>query len=131
MRFQISNLDFFYGAKQAVFGLNLNIPVNKVTALIGPSGCGKSTFLRTLNRMNDTVRHSRYYRRNSARWPGHPQNGRGQLAAPRRHGLSAPESVSRNPSLTMSLTAFASMVTKAASPISSSTACAAPLFGRK
>jgi phosphate transport system ATP-binding protein len=60
VRFQISNLDFFYGAKQAVFGLNLNIPVNKVTALIGPSGCGKSTFLRTLNRMNDTVRHSRY-----------------------------------------------------------------------
>ena len=60
VRFQISNLDFFYGPKQAVFGLNLNIPVNKVTALIGPSGCGKSTFLRTLNRMNDTVRHSRY-----------------------------------------------------------------------
>ncbi len=54
VRFQISNLDFFYGPKQAVFGLNLNIPVNKVTALIGPSGCGKSTFLRTLNRMNDT-----------------------------------------------------------------------------
>jgi phosphate transport system ATP-binding protein len=60
VRFQISNLDFFYGPKQAVFSLNLNIPVNKVTALIGPSGCGKSTFLRTLNRMNDTVRHSRY-----------------------------------------------------------------------
>jgi phosphate transport system ATP-binding protein len=60
VRFQISNLDFFYGPKQAIFGLSLNIPVNKVTALIGPSGCGKSTFLRTLNRMNDTVRHSRY-----------------------------------------------------------------------
>lgn len=60
VRFQISNLDFFYGPKQAVFDLSLNIPVNKVTALIGPSGCGKSTFLRTLNRMNDTVRHSRY-----------------------------------------------------------------------
>jgi phosphate transport system ATP-binding protein len=60
VRFQISNLDFFYGPKQAVFGLNLNIPANKVTALIGPSGCGKSTFLRTLNRMNETVRNSRY-----------------------------------------------------------------------
>ncbi len=60
VRFQISNLDFFYGAKQAVFGVNLKIPANKVTALIGPSGCGKSTFLRTLNRMNDTIRHSRY-----------------------------------------------------------------------
>jgi phosphate transport system ATP-binding protein len=60
VRFQISNLDFFYGTKQAVFGVNLKIPANKVTALIGPSGCGKSTFLRTLNRMNDTIRHSRY-----------------------------------------------------------------------
>jgi len=60
VRFQISNLDFFYGPKQAVYGLNLKVPTNKITALIGPSGCGKSTFLRTLNRMNETVRHSRY-----------------------------------------------------------------------
>jgi phosphate transport system ATP-binding protein len=60
LRFQINNLDFFYGAKQAVFGLNLGIPANKVTALIGPSGCGKSTFLRNLNRMNETIRNSRY-----------------------------------------------------------------------
>ena len=60
IRFQISNLDFFYGAKQAVFNLNLKIPTNRITALIGPSGCGKSTFLRTLNRMNDLVRHSRF-----------------------------------------------------------------------
>src|SRR5271169_505646 len=59
LRFQISKLDVFYGPKQAVFGLNLNIPVNKVTALIGPSGCGKSTFLRTLNRMNETIRNTR------------------------------------------------------------------------
>jgi phosphate transport system ATP-binding protein len=59
VRFQISNLNFFYGAKQAVFDVNLNIPAKKVTALIGPSGCGKSTFLRTLNRMNETIRHSR------------------------------------------------------------------------
>ena len=60
LRFQINNLDFFYGPKQAVFGLNLGIPANKVTALIGPSGCGKSTFLRNLNRMNETIRNSRY-----------------------------------------------------------------------
>src|SRR5271154_1490283 len=59
LRFQISKLDVYYGPKQAVFGLNLNIPVNKVTALIGPSGCGKSTFLRTLNRMNETIRNTR------------------------------------------------------------------------
>jgi phosphate transport system ATP-binding protein len=60
VRFQISNLDFFYGTKQAVFDLNLSIPTSKITALIGPSGCGKSTFLRTLNRMNDTIRNSRW-----------------------------------------------------------------------
>jgi phosphate transport system ATP-binding protein len=58
-RLKVENLNFFYGAKQAVFGLNMNIPVNRVTALIGPSGCGKSTFLRTLNRMNETIRNTR------------------------------------------------------------------------
>ncbi|WP_083896945.1 phosphate ABC transporter ATP-binding protein PstB [Azospirillum sp. B506] len=45
----------FYGAKQALRGINLDIQENRVLALIGPSGCGKSTFLRCLNRMNDTV----------------------------------------------------------------------------
>ncbi|HXJ17039.1 MAG TPA: phosphate ABC transporter ATP-binding protein PstB [Candidatus Polarisedimenticolia bacterium] len=60
VRFEISNLDFFYGPKQVIFGLSLKIPANNITALIGPSGCGKSTFLRTLNRMNETIRHSRY-----------------------------------------------------------------------
>lgn len=45
----------FYGAKQALFNVNLDVGVRKVTALIGPSGCGKSTFLRCLNRMNDVI----------------------------------------------------------------------------
>jgi phosphate transport system ATP-binding protein len=45
----------YYGAKQALKGINLSIPERQVTALIGPSGCGKSTFLRCLNRMNDTI----------------------------------------------------------------------------
>ncbi len=49
------DLNFFYGGKQALFSISLNVPSNKVTALIGPSGCGKSTFLRTLNRMNDII----------------------------------------------------------------------------
>jgi phosphate transport system ATP-binding protein len=53
------NLDFYYGSKQALQSINLEIPERKVTALIGPSGCGKSTFLRTLNRMNETIRHTR------------------------------------------------------------------------
>jgi phosphate transport system ATP-binding protein len=49
------NVNVFYGDKQAIFDVNLDIGANEVIALIGPSGCGKSTFLRTLNRMNDTI----------------------------------------------------------------------------
>jgi len=49
------NINVFYGAKQALFEVSLDIPANSVTALIGPSGCGKSTFLRCINRMNDTI----------------------------------------------------------------------------
>ena len=49
------DVNVFYGEKQALFGVNLDIPENQVTALIGPSGCGKSTFLRCLNRMNDVI----------------------------------------------------------------------------
>ena len=55
IKVDISNLNFFYGASQALFNINMKIPVQKVTAFIGPSGCGKSTFLRTLNRMNDII----------------------------------------------------------------------------
>lgn len=49
------NLNVFYGTKQALVDINMDIYKHKVMALIGPSGCGKSTFLRCLNRMNDTV----------------------------------------------------------------------------
>jgi phosphate transport system ATP-binding protein len=49
------DLDVFYGEKQALFGVNLDVRKNHVTSLIGPSGCGKSTFLRCVNRMNDLV----------------------------------------------------------------------------
>ena len=48
-------LSVFYGEKQALFDVGLDIPSNQVTALIGPSGCGKSTFLRCVNRMNDVI----------------------------------------------------------------------------
>ncbi len=51
--FEISNLNFFYGAFQGLKNINLAIYDKKVTAFIGPSGCGKSTLLRTLNRMYD------------------------------------------------------------------------------
>lgn len=49
------NVCVFYGDKQALFDVDLDIGTNQVTSLIGPSGCGKSTFLRSLNRMNDTI----------------------------------------------------------------------------
>lgn len=55
VKLSIKNLDLFYGDKQALKDINIDIKENKVTALIGPSGCGKSTFLRTLNRMNDLI----------------------------------------------------------------------------
>ena len=52
---ETKNLDLWYGTHQALKNINIEIPENKITALIGPSGCGKSTFLKTLNRMNDLV----------------------------------------------------------------------------
>ncbi len=48
-------VEVYYGDKRALNGIDLDIPANRVTALIGPSGCGKSTFLRCLNRMNDVI----------------------------------------------------------------------------
>jgi phosphate transport system ATP-binding protein len=53
------NLNFYYGAFQALHEITLDLQANQVTALIGPSGCGKSTFLRCLNRMNDLIPLSR------------------------------------------------------------------------
>jgi phosphate transport system ATP-binding protein len=53
------NLNLFYGDKQALKNITLNIPDKRVTAFIGPSGCGKSTFIRVLNRMNDLIDHVR------------------------------------------------------------------------
>jgi phosphate transport system ATP-binding protein len=53
------NVSVFYGEKQALFDVSLDMPEKAVTALIGPSGCGKSTFLRCMNRMNDTIEGAR------------------------------------------------------------------------
>ncbi len=54
-KFQITDLNLFYGSFQALKGVSMNVPERKITALIGPSGCGKSTLLKTLNRMNDLI----------------------------------------------------------------------------
>lgn len=58
-KIEIRGLNFFYGEFQALIELNFPIYKNQITALIGPSGCGKSTFLRSLNRMNDTIKIAR------------------------------------------------------------------------
>ncbi|MEZ5688637.1 MAG: phosphate ABC transporter ATP-binding protein PstB [Caenibius sp.] len=58
-KMRANNVSVFYGAKQAIDNVSINVPVEHVTAFIGPSGCGKSTFLRSLNRMNDTIPNAR------------------------------------------------------------------------
>ena len=55
IKIKAKNLNVYYGKKQALFDINLDINQKEVTALIGPSGCGKSTFIRCINRMNDVI----------------------------------------------------------------------------
>ncbi len=55
IKIKSKNLNVFYGEKQALFDVNLDLNEKEVTALIGPSGCGKSTFIRCINRMNDVI----------------------------------------------------------------------------
>jgi phosphate transport system ATP-binding protein len=59
-KLQAVNLNFFYGSFQALHNITLELPEKRITAMIGPSGCGKSTFLRTLNRINETIKSARY-----------------------------------------------------------------------
>ena len=55
VKLSAQGVNVFYGEKQALFDVSLDMSEKAVTALIGPSGCGKSTFLRCINRMNDTI----------------------------------------------------------------------------
>jgi phosphate transport system ATP-binding protein len=59
VKIDVRRTNFWYGTKQALFDVSMPIREHQVTALIGPSGCGKTTFLRTLNRMNDLIPHTR------------------------------------------------------------------------
>ncbi len=59
-KFEVRNVCFWYGARQALFDVGVAVPRRSVMALIGPSGCGKSTFLRLLNRMNDLIEGTRH-----------------------------------------------------------------------
>ena len=92
---QVENLNAWYGTNHTLQDINLHIPANHATALIGPSGCGKSTFVRCLNRMHET--------NPIARATGIGQDGRSRYlqgciaggdSPPRRHGLSAAQSLS-------------------------------------
>jgi phosphate transport system ATP-binding protein len=60
LKLETRKLSFYYDGSQALHEVDLKIQANKITAFIGPSGCGKSTFLRTLNRMNETIRNARF-----------------------------------------------------------------------
>jgi phosphate transport system ATP-binding protein len=55
IRIQVKNFNAYYGEKHALKNINIEIPRNRIAAMIGPSGCGKSTFLRSINRMNDLI----------------------------------------------------------------------------
>jgi phosphate transport system ATP-binding protein len=59
LRMKVTRINFYYGKNHALHNVSLDVATNRVTALIGPSGCGKSTLLRTLNRMYETLRHTR------------------------------------------------------------------------
>ena len=93
-KLKATNLNFYYGAFQALHGISLEMHANRITALIGPSGCGKSTFLRTLNRISETVRNTRMEGEGSAGWPRRATAGCHQPAAARGHGVSEAQPVS-------------------------------------
>ena len=59
LRMKVTKLNFYYGKNHALHNVSMDVATNRVTAMIGPSGCGKSTLLRTLNRMHETLRHTR------------------------------------------------------------------------
>ena len=88
---------FYYGAVEAIRGIDLPIAPRSVTAIIGPSGCGKSTFLRSINRLNDLIPGTRYD--GELLFDGQsilaPDDGPGAAPAPDRHGVPEAESVSQ------------------------------------
>src|SRR6266581_5091511 len=59
LRMKVTKINFYYGKNHALHNVSLDVATNRVTGLIGPSGCGNSTLLRTLNRMHETLRHTR------------------------------------------------------------------------
>jgi phosphate transport system ATP-binding protein len=130
VRFEISQSQLLLRREAGRLRVNLKIPKNKRHRADRPSGCGKSTFLRTLNRMNETIRNTREGRGNPAGRAGHSANGRRELR--RRVGMvfqrpnPFPKSIFDNVAYGLRINGY-----KGASTISSSTACAAPRCGTK
>ena len=84
---EIRNANLWYGEKQALFDIALDIPANQVTAFIGPSGCGKSTLLRCLNRMNDLIDGVRIEGRFASRAKTSTHRGQTSSTCARRIGM--------------------------------------------
>ena len=97
MAVELREVSVFYGSFQAVDRISLDVPRNRVTALIGPSGCGKSTLLRCLNRMNDLIPGGAGGGRDSVRGAEFAESdgGRGGCAASDRDGVSEAQPVSQ------------------------------------
>ena len=95
IKIKASDVSVFYGDKQALKSVSVDIPANTVTAFIGPSGCGKSTFLRCFNRMNDVIAGARVegsiMMDDGSEQPGYRS---GTAAGAGRHGLPEAEPVS-------------------------------------
>ncbi len=131
---KVKDFNFYYGKKQALYEINIEIPQRQVTAFIGPSGCGKSTLLRNFNRMNELI--------DGVRHEGDILlNGR-SIYDPRIEVIALRRSIgmvfqksnpSRNPSTrTWSIPCASPGRTAAnSSTRPSSAACAAPRSGRK
>ena len=102
--FDAQDVSVSYGSSLAIAGVTLQIYRNLITAIIGPSGCGKTTFLRSLNRMNDSV--PGFKIDGKILYHGHDIYGsgvdRGRGAPPHRHGLPAARTRSRSRSTTTS-----------------------------
>ena len=86
-KMRAKDVSVYYGAKKAIDDVSIDIPTEYVTAFIGPSGCGKSTFLRTLNRMNDTIPSARV--EGSIELDGDDIYSSGRTAAPRFRAVSS------------------------------------------
>ena len=93
LKMRATDVNLWYGDKQALFDVNLEIFGQSVTALIGPSGCGKSTFLRCLNRMNDVIDICKVKGRYSPRRRRHLRAGSrpGPTSRSCRHGIPEAE----------------------------------------